>query len=71
MKSDRAADPVDELARLDHLEYHLRRLDAFGETAQRELALARKLVWERATTIPTAVDGQMLIRSVSKQSGLS
>ena len=64
-------DPVDELARLDHLEYHLRRLNAFGETAKRELALARELVWARAATMRTAVDGPMLIRSASKQSGLS
>jgi hypothetical protein len=48
MSLDMENDTAAELARLDRVERHLRRLDAFSETAQGDLALARELAWKRA-----------------------
>jgi hypothetical protein len=42
-------DTAAELARLDRVERQLRRIDALTEGAKRELALARKLAWTRAS----------------------
>jgi len=40
-----------ELARLDRVERHLRRLDAFSETARIDVALARELAWKLAASL--------------------
>jgi len=46
-------DPATELARLDRVEWHLRRCGAFDETAKRELALARDLARTRGLERPS------------------
>jgi len=48
MENDTAA----ELARLDHVEHHLRRCAAFDETAQSELTFARELTRMRVRKDP-------------------